>query len=185
MKGNFKENCMHRMTRKAPAAVLLLMALSLLAACSGQAPAATQALPTQPVMLVTQVVTQVVPPTVAPPTATAAPTATEIPPTPTPTFNPFSAPIYYPLKDCVASRLHIGDRAQVSLQGGPNGIRYGSDLRADTIIGYAQPGAILEIVNGPFCSQGWILWFVRTGDGTVGYTPEGDGNTYWLLPTQK
>jgi hypothetical protein len=85
----------------------------------------------------------------------------------------------------VASRLHIGDRAQVSLQGGPNGIRYAQDLRESSVFAYAQPGAILEIVNGPFCSQGWIVWFVRTGDGQVGYTPEGDGSTYWLFPAPK
>jgi hypothetical protein len=66
--------------------------------------------------------------------------------------------------------------------GGPNGIRYGVDMSEATVFAYAQPGAILEIVNGPFCSRGWIVWFVRTGDGQVGYTPEGDGNTYWLFP---
>ncbi|MCZ7554235.1 MAG: hypothetical protein M5U05_16930 [Anaerolineales bacterium] len=83
----------------------------------------------------------------------------------------------------MASRLQIGDLAMVSLQGGPNGIRYGRDLYYDTIIAYAQPGAILEITNGPWCSHGWLVWMVRTQDGTVGYTPEGDGNEYWLLPT--
>ena len=51
-----------------------------------------------------------------------------------------------------------------------------------TVFAYAQPGAVLEIVNGPFCSRGWIVWFVRMADGQVGYTPEGDGNTYWLFP---
>jgi hypothetical protein len=71
----------------------------------------------------------------------------------------------------------------VSLVGGANGIRYGRDLHEDTVIAYAQPGAILEIVNGPWCSHGWIVWMVRTADGLVGYTPEGNGNEYWLLPT--
>jgi len=137
-----------------------------------------------PLMLViTQVVTEIIPPTPLPATAVPTKTSTPMPPTPTPTFDPLSAPIYYPLKDCVASRLQIGDLAMVSLQGGPNGIRYGRDLYYDTIIAYAQPGAILEITNGPWCSHGWLVWMVRTQDGTVGYTPEGDGNEYWLLPT--
>lgn len=178
---------MHRKNASAPAiSFVLAAALLLMSACSGQPPAATQkAVETPQVMLITQVVTQLVPPTQAPATDTPQPTATVEPPTPTPTYDPLSAPIYYPLADCVASRLHIGDRAQVSLSGGSNGIRYGVDLTESTVFAYAQPGDILEIVNGPFCSHGWIVWFVRTGDGQVGYTPEGDGNTYWLFPAPK
>jgi hypothetical protein len=161
---------------------LLLVVISLhlaLAAC-GTSPAA-EATATPQVIYVTQVVTQIIPPTPVPPTATPPPTETPLPPTPT--FDPLSAPIYYPLADCVASRLHVGDRAMVSLQGGPNGIRYGRDLAEGTVIAEAQPGAILEIVNGPYCSRGWIVWFVRTSDGVEGFTPEGNGNEYWLLPT--
>lgn len=139
---------------------------------------------TPPVLVITQVVTEIIPPSPLPATPTLPNTSTPEPPTPTPTFDPLSAPIYYPLKDCVASRLHIGDIAMVSLQGGPNGIRYGRDLYYDTIIAYAQPGALLEITNGPWCSRGWIVWMVRMQDGTVGYTPEGNGEEYWLLPTR-
>jgi len=138
---------------------------------------------TPPILVVTQIVTEIIPPTPLPITPTSTKTSTPEPPTPTPTWDPLNAPIYYPLEDCVASRLHIGDLAQVSLYGGPNGIRYGRDLYYDTIIAYAQPGATLEIVNGPWCSHGWIVWLVRTQDGTVGYTPEGNGNEYWLFPT--
>ena len=161
---------------------LLLVVASLhlvLTACAA-APGA-DATATPQVIYVTQVVTQIIPPTPLPPTATLPPTETPVPPTPT--FDPLSAPIYYPLEDCVASRLHVGDRAMVSLQGGPNGIRYGRDLAEGTVIAEAQPGAILEIVNGPWCSRGWMVWFVRTADGVEGFTPEGDGNSYWLLPT--
>lgn len=170
-----------------PMKVLALgVALSVLllfgAACLGQPPAASPEPGTPTVVLITQIVTQIVPPTPIPMTPTTAPTATQVLDTPTPTYDPLSAPIYYPLADCVASRLHIGDRAMVSLQGGPNGIRYGVDMSEATVFAHAQPGQILEIVNGPFCSRGWIVWMVRTGDGQVGYTPEGDGNSYWLFP---
>ena len=161
---------------------LLLVIVSLhlaLAACVA-APAADSTATPQ-IIYVTQVVTQIIPPTPVPPTATPPPTETPLPPTPT--FDPLSAPIYYPLADCVASRLHVGDLAMVSYEGGPNGIRYGRDLAEGTVIAEAQPGAILEIMNGPWCSRGWIVWFVRTQDGVEGFTPEGDGNEYWLLPT--
>jgi hypothetical protein len=168
--------------KKALARAVVLGLLLLGAACTGQPPAANSQPGTPTVVLMTQVVTQIVAPTPIPMTPTTPPTATIVPVTPTPTYDPLSAPIYYPLSDCVASRLHIGDRAMVSLDGGPNGIRYGRDMAEDTVFAYAQPGQILEIVNGPYCSRGWIVWQVRTGDGQVGFTPEGDGNNYWLFP---
>jgi hypothetical protein len=160
--------------------LLVVISLQLVLAACGTSPRA-EATATPQVIYVTQVVTQIIPPTPVPPTATPPPTETPLPPTPT--FDPLSAPIYYPLADCVASRLHVGDRAMVSLQGGPNGIRYGRDLAEGTVIAEAQPGAILEIVNGPYCSRGWLVWFVRTSDGVEGFTPEGNGSEYWLLPT--
>lgn len=73
----------------------------------------------------------------------------------------------------------------VSLVGGPNGIRYGRDMHYDTIIAEAQPGQLLQIIDGPWCSHGWIVWMVKTADGLVGYTPEGNGNEYWLFPIRK
>jgi hypothetical protein len=161
--------------------LLVMVSLHLVLAACVAAPAAGPTATPQ-IIYVTQVVTEIIPPTPVPPTATPPPTETPVPPTPT--FDPLSAPIYYPLADCVASRLHVGDRAMVTLEGGPNGIRYGRDLAESTVLTYAQPGAILEIVNGPWCSRGWLVWFVRTTDGVEGFTPEGDGNEYWLLPTK-
>jgi hypothetical protein len=135
---------------------------------------------TPDVQIRTQVVTQIVTPTPLP-TSTPKPTPTPQP-TPSPTWDPMTVPIYYPLEDCVASRLHVGDKAMVSLVGGSNGIRYGSDLRQDTIMAYADPGDVLEITGGPWCSYGWLVWKVRTGDGIDGFTPEGNGIEYWLVP---
>ena len=167
--------------KKVRGPLLVMLALHLaLTACVAAPAAGPTATPA--VIYVTQVITQVIPPTPVPMTPTPVPTETPLPPSPTPTWDPLNAPVYYPLDGCVASRLHVGDLAMVSLDGGPNGIRYGRDLSEDTIIAYAQPGAILEIVNGPWCSRGWLVWFVRTADGVEGFTPEGDGNEYWLLP---
>ena len=161
--------------------VASLCLLLVLTGCTGS-PTPTLS-PTAPILIVTQVVTQIATATTAP-SATPAPTSTPVPTlTSTPTYDPFSAPIYYPLEDCVASRLHVGDIAMVSLTAKPNGIRYGQDLFQDTIAEYADPGALLDIVGGPWCSHGWIVWLVRTKSGFVGYTPEGNGDEYWLLPT--
>jgi hypothetical protein len=161
--------------------VVSLSLLLVLTGCNGSAAPAQS--PTAPILIVTQVITQIATATTAP-SATPAPSSTPEPTlTSTPTFDPFSAPIYYPLDDCVASRLRVGEVAMVSLTAEPNGIRYGQDLFYDTIGTYAQPGALLEIVGGPWCSHGWIVWLVRTQDGFVGYTPEGNGDEYWLLPT--
>jgi hypothetical protein len=71
----------------------------------------------------------------------------------------------------------------VSLLGGPNAIRTNPDVREDTnIIDYAQPGAILLIVAGPYCDLNHIIWLVQTSDGVRGFTPEGNGDEYWLFP---
>lgn len=136
-----------------------------------------------PTIVITEVITEVVTQTPAPVTPTLEPTVPPEP-SPTPTFDPLAVPIYYPLPDCVASRLHIGDWAMVSLVGGPNGIRYGQDIHYDTVIYEAQPGEILHIVGGPYCSHGWLVWMVETQNGVRGYTPEGNGNEYWLLPAK-
>ena len=135
-----------------------------------------------PTMVVTQVITKiVVPPTDVPPQATQPPAPTA--PQATPTWDPLSAPIYYPLEDCVASRLYIGDEAYVSLVGGGNAIRTSANLHADSnILVYAEPGDVLKIIGGPVCDQGWIVWFVETLDGYRGFTPEGNGDEYWLWP---
>ncbi len=176
---------MSRGAKKVRASLVLLFGLFMLLPACIQIPGPTQQVVTPPVVVITQVVTEMIPPTPLPVTPTIAPSATALPPTITPTWDPLSAPIYYPIPDCVASRLHIGDKAMVSFVGGANGIRYGRDLAEETVIGYAQPGAILEITNGPWCSRGWLVWMVKTADGLTGYTPEGDGNSYWLLPTSK
>jgi hypothetical protein len=160
-----------------------IFGLLLVSSACNQAPTETPLV--EKTVLITQILTEVVYTATPEPTLTSHPTSTPTPlPTSTPTFNPYSAPIYYPLKDCVASRLHVGDIAMVSPGGGPNGIRYGMDLYYDTIVAYADPGTELNIVGGPFCSHGWIVWLVQTKNGIIGYTPEGNGDEYWLLPTK-
>lgn len=170
---------------KALAALAVPIILIVFAAgCIVQQPAANSQSGTPTVILITQIVTQIVPPTPITPSPTSPPTDTPEP-TPTATFDPINAPIYYPLADCIASRLHIGDKAMVSQNGNPQGIRYSRDMADKAVDTMVQPGATLQIVNGPWCSRGWLVWQVQTADGIIGYTPEGDGNEYWLFPIAK
>jgi len=163
--------------------IILVVILSLIISACNQTTTATPVI--EKTILITQIYTEVVYTATPEPTLTPMPTQSPTPlPTSTPTFDPYSAPIYYPLENCVASRLHVGDLAVVSPGGGPNGIRYGMDLYYDTIVAYAEPGQQLNIVGGPYCSHGWIVWLVQTMNGVIGYTPEGNGIEYWLLPTK-
>ena len=174
---------MSRVNKRMRALMLIVFSLSLVLSACSQAPTPTSS--PQITVLVTQILTQIVYTATPEPTLTPIPTSTPTPmPTSTPTYDPYSAPVYYPLKDCVASRLYVGDTAVVSPGGGPNGIRYGKDMHYDTIIGYADPGMELSIVGGPWCSHGWIVWMVQTKNGIIGFTPEGNGNEYWLLPVR-
>lgn len=115
----------------------------------------------------------------------AAEEATASPPSsnPTDTAVPVENEEYFPLEDCPASRLHVGSQAFVSLDTGENAIRSEPDTNpSDNILGRAQPGEQLEVIGGPVCNYGWVLWEVRTEGGLEGWTPEGDGEEYWLVP---
>lgn len=168
--------------------VLILVTI----ACSFSALQEPTATPQPPVtVIVTEIVTQIVLPT----NTVSTPETSEVTPTLTATatvqpavsggYDPYSQPQWYPIKGCPASRLHVGDRAYVTVGGGPNGIRYGSDVRYDTIIGYAEEGEGMLIIDGPWCYYDWIVWQVTTDGGLTGYTPEGDGDEYWLLPEEE
>lgn len=90
--------------------------------------------------------------------------------------------LYQPLSNCVASHLRIGDSAFVSYDGGKNKIRSEPDTSpSDNIIAEIQPGEVVRIVGGPECNYGWILWEVETTRQETGWTPESDGQEFWLM----
>ena len=178
--------------RKVILIVAILTLFTITTACGISALQKEEPAPTEvpPVTVVfTQVITQIILPTVTP-AITNTPEST---PTPTPTvqaissgeYDPYSVPLWYPFEECPASRLHIGDRAFVTRGGGPNGVRFGADVSYDTIIGYAEEGEGMLIIDGPFCYYGWIVWQVKTDGGLNGFTPEGNGDEYWLLPEEE
>jgi hypothetical protein len=89
---------------------------------------------------------------------------------------------YFPLSNCVASQLHLNDSAFIS-DGEINNIRSEPDTHpSDNIIAKAESGEIVEIVGGPVCNYGWLLWEVKTTRGEIGWTPETDGTEFWILP---
>lgn len=152
------------------AGAILLLGLF---ACSSPTPQIIEVTRQVPVTVVaTQIITQIVTPE---PTATPEPTLTSTPP---PTA---SSPAYVPLENCPVSFLRRGFHVMVSYDGGSNAIRPSPDLSSAAIIGYALPGEVLKIIGGPICNYGWLVWQVETQYGLQGWTPETDGNDYWLI----
>lgn len=125
---------------------------------------------------VTRQVTQV-------PTATSAATPTRAP---TSTAAPTPEPaIYYPISGCSPSRLHVGDLAMVTLDGGDNAIRFSEDLDTPgNIVGYAPAGMRIYIIEGPWCNNGWLVWKVQNMQGGEGFTPESSPEAFFLAPIQ-
>jgi hypothetical protein len=171
--------------RLAVLSAMLSMVL-LFTACSGaESPAEVQVV--YPTIYVTQYVTQVVA-TVPASSLSSNQAAVE---TPVPTvvqpqavsWDPFSVEIYYPKLGCSASRLHIGDRAFIAYSEGLIGLYRYKNMSFEPELRHLASGTEVEIIDGPFCDEKIISWKVRTPDKeTVGYYPEGDGNSYWMLP---
>lgn len=86
-----------------------------------------------------------------------------------------------PCPDAATSRLKIGDIAYVTKDPPlPNRIREEPNVDSE-IMGLINPGGGMEILDGPACSNGWVWWKVKNAD-YEGWTPEGDLETYWLIP---
>lgn len=64
----------------------------------------------------------------------------------------------------------------------PNRVRAEPNQGAK-ILGEIQPGQGMTIIEGPVCTDGWIWWKVQADHtNLIGWTAEGDGDSYWLLP---
>jgi hypothetical protein len=111
------------------------------------------------------------------PSFTPVPTATPgITPTPGATDAAQVCPNTYP------TQLKKGIRVYASLYPNlPNRIREQATTRAK-IIGMINPGEEADVVDGPACAEGWIWWKIKKDNGLTGWTAEGDGKDYWILP---
>jgi hypothetical protein len=47
--------------------------------------------------------------------------------------------------------------------------------------GVLEPGATFDVMDGPICAGNTAWWLVHSGE-VEGWTPEGEGDTYWLEP---
>lgn len=62
----------------------------------------------------------------------------------------------------------------------PNRIRVAPDLDAQRL-GLIPPGAVFKVISGPYCNDN-TAWYQVSYGATIGWTAEGQGNTYWLEP---
>lgn len=81
-------------------------------------------------------------------------------------------------------RLRIGGTARVT-PGLPNALRTQPTInnQISRVIGSIPSGRSFTVLNGPICADGYTWWQVNY-QGMVGWTPEGEGATYWLEPIQ-
>ncbi len=120
--------------------------------------------------------TRAPPPSAVPPTDVAAPAAVTTAPTPFPiTCDGFNLP----------SRLAPNEQAQVT-PGDANSVNSEpsklSDSKTNQRIGHIPGEGVFQILNAdPVCEGGIIWWNIQYGD-LVGWTGEGQGDTYWLQP---
>ena len=105
--------------------------------------------------------------------------------TPTLTATPDPAAAWNACTDTYESHLNVGVYAKVNEEPPvPNRVRVEPNS-GSTILDYIYPGEVVEIIAGPTCANGWVWWNVRSiSRGITGWTSEGDGNEYWLVPNQ-
>ena len=124
----------------------------------------------------------------------ASPTPTKAYPTNTPTrarptaTTPPTA-ILTPYVECLftyPSHLYLGAHAVVSrTPPKANRLRQepGTKGGDSTVIGSIQPDEEIVLLQGPACAEGWVWWKVTSvSTGQSGWTSEGDGENYWLVP---
>ncbi|MEN6523582.1 MAG: hypothetical protein ABFD14_07615 [Anaerolineaceae bacterium] len=107
-------------------------------------------------------------------------------PTRTPTVTPY--PTESPMPPCTAAyntRLKVGARAIVESEAAlPNRIRAEPGL-GGKVMGFIQQYETVLIIGGPVCRDDWVWWKVRSEQSyIVGWTAEGDEETYWLQPLE-
>lgn len=89
---------------------------------------------------------------------------------------------WQPCRNTYPSHLRAGISAKVN-EKPPLANRVRSQANRDaSIVGQLEPGEVFKILDGPRCNNSWVWWYVESKDGLLGWTAEGDKNTYWLSP---
>lgn len=78
-----------------------------------------------------------------------------------------------------ASRLTPGIQGRVT-PGLPNALR--SQPGSGSTITEIPAGGIFTVIGGPQCGTDGRMWWLVNYNGLLGWTAEGEGNTYWLEP---
>jgi hypothetical protein len=106
-------------------------------------------------------------------------TATSAPPA----AGPVAPTPWTPCEGGYETHLFKGGFAYVNpVPPDPNIVRSAPD-NASAQTGLIQPNELVEVVDGPQCSGGWVWWNVTSKKtGLSGWTAEGDGASYWVLP---
>jgi uncharacterized protein YraI len=89
------------------------------------------------------------------------------------------APAARPCDGAPLPRLRVGSKASVT-PGLPNKLRAGPH-KIDTVIGSIPSGGVVDVIGGPVCGDG-LRWWQVTYKGLNGWTADGSGAEYWLLP---
>lgn len=90
-----------------------------------------------------------------------------------------------PCKGAPTSRLQVGDIAIVSSDSAVKLIIYSKPDTNAKFLGQITSGEKVEVVDGPECTNGLVWWYLRSfSQNLQGWTAEGDGVDYWLVPSQ-
>ncbi len=86
------------------------------------------------------------------------------------------------LNNCpLPPRLITGNQARV-LPGEPNVIRNGPDVSGTQVIGRIPGSAEILVLGTSLCGTDGRRWYPISYNGTLGWTAEGEANTYWIEP---
>ncbi len=98
------------------------------------------------------------------------------PPPPVPTPTPF------PVSCTLPPRMIVGVAGSV-LPGLPNILRSAPGTgTTSAILGEIPGGAFFTVLAGPQCGNDGRYWWQVNYNGNIGWTPEGEGNSYWIQP---
>lgn len=101
-------------------------------------------------------------------------------------YNPVTSQSSIPSCDgYLAPQLMIGQQARI-LPGDPNWLntlpmrpsQHPESVRLVSI----PSGASFTVLDGPLCGDGGIVWWLIEYNSAIGWTGEGQGNTYWAEP---
>jgi WD40 repeat protein len=87
-----------------------------------------------------------------------------------------------PASGCPAPQLYRGAKGRVT-PGASNNLRT-APVKGD-VVGAIPAGEVMDVLHGPICTADGTLWWLVYYNGKVGYTAEGQCNTYFVVPVPR